>query len=74
MSRTGAHSGLHGDELNEYLRGHLKAGVACEQTSELFLFIARHQFYSVVVAREGAENVHERVAGNDGLVGVVVGT
>ena len=70
---TGVHSGLHGDELDEDLGGDLNAGVAGEETGELLLFVPRHQLDRVVIVREGAEDVYERVSGDDGLVCVIVG-
>ena len=68
-----AHSGLHGDELDEDLGGDLNAGVAGEETGELLLLVPRHQLDCIVIVREGAQDVYERVSGDDGLVCFIVG-
>ena len=68
-----AHSGLHGDELDEDLGGDLNAGVAGEETGELLLLVPRHQLDRIVIVREGAEDVYERISSDDGLVCFIVG-
>ena len=67
-----AHSGLHGNELDEDLGGDLNAGVAGEETGELLLFVPRHQLDRIVIVREGAEDVNKGISRNDRLIRISV--
>ena len=70
---SGANGSLHGDELDEDLRCNLDTRVAREEAGKLFLLVPRHQLDRIMTLREGAQDIYQRVAGNDGLVGIVEG-
>lgn len=62
----------HCDELQENLRGNREPRVALDEIDHLRFLLARHEFHGVMVAREGPQNVHERVSWNDGF-SIVIG-
>lgn len=64
---TWADGGAHSNELQKHLRGDGETRIAVEKRFELLFFFPGHEL-EVLVAREGAENVDESIAGDDWLV------